>query len=205
MSLQNKRCKNPSETAMILLELGRRQKLNKEIGGTPVADDTLVNVLWMAMDRDTRSHVSIKVGDAAEIPFQVMKEAIMRHTSLAAATSGAAAHRPTAMDIGSIASVSDQAQSPGGGEAPAPVVDWPTDESGWPLDEEGNHIDGWIDGQLNFVKGKGKRKGECWNCGQKGHQAAQCTNPPSAGKGAYGYKGKGKGDSKGKGKGKGEC
>ena len=38
-----------------------------------------------------------------------------------------------------------------------------------------------------------------------GHRAAECPNPPSAGKGAYGYKGKGKGDSKGKGKGKGEC
>ena len=70
------------------------------------------------------------------------------------------------------------------------------------MDEEGNQIEGWVDGQLNFVKGKGKGKGECWSCGKTGHRAAECTNPPSAGKGAYGYKGKRKGESKGKGKGK---
>ena len=60
------------------------------------------------------------------------------------------------------------------------------------------------DGQLNFVKGnkgKGKGKGDCWNCGKQGRRAADCTNPPSAGKGQFG-KAKGKG---GKGKGKGEC
>ena len=100
-----------------------------------------------------------------------MKEAVRKHATLVGATSGAAANRPTAMDIGSIAPVADSAQSPDGGEAPVP--DWPTDESGWPIDEEGNPFDGWIDGQLNFVKGK--EKGDCWNCGQKGQHAAQCT------------------------------
>ena len=37
MSLQKKRCKNTAETALILLEMGRSQKLIAEIGGTPVA------------------------------------------------------------------------------------------------------------------------------------------------------------------------
>ena len=32
MSLQNKRCKTTAETALILLEMGRRQKLIAEIG-----------------------------------------------------------------------------------------------------------------------------------------------------------------------------
>ena len=154
LALQNKRCNNASETASTLLELGRRQKLIAEIGGAPVADDTLVNILWMAMDPGRRRFVSIKVGDNAEIPFQVMKEAIMRHTTLVGATNGAAANRPTDMVIGPIASVTDQAQNPGGEEAPAPVADCQTDESGWPIDEEGNPIEGWIDGHLSFVKGR---------------------------------------------------
>ena len=140
MALQNKRCKNAAETFLILFEIDRRQKLIAEIGGAPVEDEMLVNVLWMAMDPSTRSHVALKVGDNPEIPFPEMKEAIMRQTTLVGATSGAAVNRTVAMDIGSIASVTDTAQNPDGGEAPVP--DWPTDESGWPIDEEGNHIDG---------------------------------------------------------------
>ena len=98
----------------------------------------LVNVLWTALDPGTRSHVSSKIDANADVEFEVMKEAVMRHTTLVSATSGAAVSRTVAMDIGSIASVTDPAQSPGGGEAPA--ADWPTDESGWPTDEEGNPI-----------------------------------------------------------------
>ena len=53
-----------------------------EIGGTPVADEMLVNVLWMAMDPGTRSHVSSKIDANADVDFQVMTEAVMRHTTL---------------------------------------------------------------------------------------------------------------------------
>ena len=63
MALQNKRCKNAAETFLLLLEIDRRQKLIAEIGGTPVGEEMLVNVLWMAMDPSTRSHVSRKLGD----------------------------------------------------------------------------------------------------------------------------------------------
>lgn len=56
MAPQHKRCKNVSETSMILLELDRRQRLITEIGGEPPSNDTTVNVLWMAMDPGTRSH-----------------------------------------------------------------------------------------------------------------------------------------------------
>ena len=65
-----------------------------------------------------------------------MKEAVMRHTTLVGATSGGGAGKPTAMDVSSIASVTDMAPSPFAGESPA--ADWATDETGWPIDEEGN-------------------------------------------------------------------
>ena len=118
MALQNRRCKNAADTSLILLEIDRVQKLITEIGGAPVGEEMLVNILWMAMGQSARSYVSIKVGDDAEVSFQVMKEAIMRHTTLVGATSGAAVSRTVAMDIRSISSVTDPAQSPGGGEAP---------------------------------------------------------------------------------------
>ena len=57
MALQNKRCKTASETFLILLDIDRRQRLIAEIGGNPPGDEMLVNVLWMAMDPGTRSHV----------------------------------------------------------------------------------------------------------------------------------------------------
>ena len=83
-----------------------------------------------------------------------------------------------AMDVSSIASVTDTVQNQSAGEPPA--VEWAMDETGCPIDEEGNQIEGYIDGQLNFVKGggKGKGKGEGWNCGETGHRAAECTNTP---------------------------
>lgn len=96
-----------------------------------MGEEILVNVLWMAMDPSTRSHASLKVGDNPGIPFQEMKEAIMRHTTLVGASSGAAVSRTVAMDIGSIASVTDTARRPYGGEAPVP--DWPTTKVAGPL------------------------------------------------------------------------
>ena len=110
MSFQNKRCKQTAETALILLEMGRRQKLIAEIGGTPVANEMLVNVLWMSMDPGTRSCVSSKIDASTDVDFQVMKEVVMRHTTLVGATSGSSASRSSAMDIGSIASVTDAEQ-----------------------------------------------------------------------------------------------
>ena len=191
MALQNKRCKNAAETALILLDISRRQKLIAEIGGTPVDNAILVNVLWMSMDPGARSHISSKINaDDQQVDFPIMREAVMRHTTLVGATSGASASRPTAMDVGSIASVTDrdQPQPQPEEEKEAAQVDW-YGEGGWPAEGE---EEAWVEGQLNWIKGKGKGKGACWNCGQQGHQQSQCPNPPSKGKGKGDFKGKGK-------------
>ena len=45
-------------------------------------NDTLVNVLWMSMDPGTRSHISSKLNADGEVDFHVMREAVMRHTTL---------------------------------------------------------------------------------------------------------------------------
>ena len=57
-ALQNKRCKNAQETSLILLDIERRKKLIEAAGGSPPSDDTLVSVLWMAMDPASRKHIS---------------------------------------------------------------------------------------------------------------------------------------------------
>ena len=75
--------------------MGRRQKIISDLQGKPVEDEMLVDVLWMAMDQGTRTHVSSKLDASTEISFQVMKEAVMRHTTLVGATSGAPGNRST--------------------------------------------------------------------------------------------------------------
>ena len=121
--------------------------------------------------------------DADTVKYKHLKHAIMKYVALAGATG--AAGRSTAMDIGSIASVSG-----GGPESTAQgeETEWPAvDENGWPIDEEGWPIDGRLDGQLNFVKGaKGKGKATVGIagskvCGKQGHRAAECPNPPLSG------------------------
>ena len=56
--LQNKRCKNVAETALIVLEVDRRKRLIEEIGGQEPSNGTLVSVLWMSMDTASRNHIS---------------------------------------------------------------------------------------------------------------------------------------------------
>ena len=119
----------------------RGRGLIAEIGGNPPGDEMLVNVLWMAMGPGTRGHVSGKLDARSDVEFKHMKEAVMRHATLVGATSGGGgASRPTAMDVSSIASVTDTAQCPPAGESPA--ADWAMDDTGWPVDEEGNQIEG---------------------------------------------------------------
>ena len=53
--LQNKRCKNAAETALIVLGIDRRTMLFREMDGTEPDDDLLTSVLWMAMDQGAKA------------------------------------------------------------------------------------------------------------------------------------------------------
>ena len=116
------------------------------------------------MDPATRSHVSTKIDASGEIDFAVMKEVVMRHTTLVGATTGPSVVRATPMDIGAIASSNDteapQLQQPGGGGE----GEWYGEES-WQAEEEGSEP--WVEGPINGFKGEGKGKGVCYNCGQQ--------------------------------------
>ena len=163
-ALQNKRCKNATETSLIFLGLDRRRKVNAEIGGHGPSNDTLVSVLWVSMDAGSRSHVSGKL-NVAEATYVDLRAALMQYISLSVATSGSSSNSRSsmAMDVSAIASVAaDDAgcvsppaftdeQNPDTPAASQPL--WSVNEAGWPIDEEGWEIDGYIDEQLNFVKG----------------------------------------------------
>ena len=103
-ALQNKRCKNATETSLILLDIDRRKKLIEEVGGAPPSDDTLVSVLWVAMDPKSRDHISGKL-DPQAVGYAETRNALMQHIGLAAAThsSNSRSRSTTAMDVSAIA------------------------------------------------------------------------------------------------------
>ena len=97
--LQSKRCKNASETMVVLLEIDRMRKKITEGGGS-VDDDVLVTTLWSTMDGQTRTHVSSKI-DMELTKYLELRQAVMNFTNLVTATGRGGA---VAMDIGSIES-----------------------------------------------------------------------------------------------------
>ena len=52
-ALQKPRCKNAPETGFVLPEVDRRTGLIEEIGGQVPSNETLANVLWIAMGPGT--------------------------------------------------------------------------------------------------------------------------------------------------------
>ncbi len=182
--LQNKRCKNPAETAMIILEIDRRKRIIADIGGIAPDEDVCQNILWLSMDPTTRAHVTGKV-DMDTVSFVDLRQVVQSFCNLIASTNTSGnGGRVVAMGIGSIASapgtsggpVISDGVSPDNGDQGTTQAIWPLDETGWPIDEEGWPLVGELvpqaDGQLNFVKGGGKGKGKgkgCFNCGEGGH------------------------------------
>ena len=60
-TLQNKRCKNPAETATIIMEIDRRKRIISDIGGKAPDDDVCRNIVWASMDSATKAHVTGKL------------------------------------------------------------------------------------------------------------------------------------------------
>lgn len=65
--LQNKRSNNAPETNLIVMEINRRKRIIEEIGADAPVNDTLVGVLWMAMDQATRTNVSSQIDAQAVV------------------------------------------------------------------------------------------------------------------------------------------
>ena len=140
-ALHTKRCKNPSETSLVLLEVDRRKRLIEQIGGQAPSNDTLVGVLWSTMDSGTKTHVSGRITDVSEVGYAELKTAIMKHASLMEATTTKA---PNAKDIGAIGSYPENADAASSPQSAASHEDsdspkssqiWSLDATGWPVDE----------------------------------------------------------------------
>ena len=187
-TLQNKRCKNPAETATLITEIDRRKRVISDIGGKASDDDVCQNIVWAAMDSTTRAHVTGKL-DMNTVGYAELRQVVQSYCNLVSSTSGGGrGGGSTAIDVGAIATVpgtssgyviSDAAADShtDSGDQLSPVL-WSLDEAGWPVDEEGWAIEGQFvqqpDGRLNFAKcsGKGKGKG-CLNCGESGRYARE--------------------------------
>ena len=142
--LQNKRCKNTGETAMIVLEVDRRKRKISDIGGKPPDEDVCINVVWMSMDPATRAHVTGKV-DMKDVSFVELRQVVQSYTNLIASTTHSGrSGGVVAMDISSIASVDGHGATHPDGASPnadatkqqSPAL-WSLDETGWPIDEKG--------------------------------------------------------------------
>ena len=174
-ALQMKRCKNASETMLIISEIDRRKRRIDEIGGDPPSNDTLVSILWVAMDAQTRTHVSAAVD--MDVLYPDLRLRVMKHANLVCATGGT--RSATAMDISSIESVANEGSKTGQQQPQQPnwgEESWsPEETAAWQESEE----------YLNALGKGGKGKGGkgCFNCGKLGHQAWQCKEPKTKGLG----------------------
>ena len=83
--LQNKRCNNTAETAMIILEIDRRKRIIAEIGGRAPGEDVCQNILWLSMDPTTRAHVTGKV-DMDAVSFVDLRQVVQSFCNLIAST-----------------------------------------------------------------------------------------------------------------------
>ena len=73
--LQMKKCTNPAETAMIILEIDRRKRVIADTGGRAPGEDVCRNILWLAMDPMTRAHVTGKV-DMDTVEFSMLRQVV---------------------------------------------------------------------------------------------------------------------------------
>ena len=104
MSLRDKRCKHSQETALIVLELDRRQKSISMSGGKPPDEDVTINILWMSMGPSTEAHVTGEV-DMVAVDYVELRQIVQSYANLINSTpSRGKGNGVVPMDISPIAS-----------------------------------------------------------------------------------------------------
>lgn len=79
-SLNHKRCKNPYETLVVLLEVERKVQEIREITGNRPSDERLVSILLAIMDYGTKTNVSGTM--TTDTTFPTLRNKIRAHATL---------------------------------------------------------------------------------------------------------------------------
>ena len=85
MLLMGKACKTPADTALLIMEIDRRQICIDELGGSKAGDEGVTSILLTAMDPSTRTYAMTKL-DLETLSYAPLKQATLAHCGIQSST-----------------------------------------------------------------------------------------------------------------------